>query len=184
VIYLAPSAVIAGDVAIRAGASVWHNAVLRGDLDAVVVGAHTSIQDNATVHVDEGLPVGIGERVTVGHSAVVHACRIGDDCLLGMNCVVLSGAAVGAGSIVAAGAVVPENETLPGGSIYGGVPARRLGPVTEIHRRRIDLSWRVYEALAGKSLPPAEEIAPRPDLRVRVGLAGEFTRSLREPPGP
>jgi len=178
-IYLAPSAVIVGDVTVRSGASIWHNAVLRGDFDAVVVGRDTSVQDNATVHVDDGLPAQIGDRVTVGHGAVIHGSRIGNECLIGINAVVLSGASLGDGSIVAAGAVVPENATVPAGSIYGGVPARKIGEIKEEHRRRIDLSWRVYLELAAKSLPPAEDLAANPELRVRVARTDEFRRLLR-----
>jgi len=178
VIYLAPSAVIVGDVTIRSGSSVWHNAVLRGDLDSIVVGRETSIQDNATVHVDHGLPATIGDRVTVGHGAVVHASRIGDECLLGMNATVLSGAEVGDGSIVAAGAVVPEKAIVPPGSIFGGVPARKIGEVTEGLRRRIALSAKVYTELAAKSLPAAEDLTANPELRIRVAHTEEFRRLL------
>jgi len=177
-VFLAPSAVVVGDVTVRSGASAWHNAVLRGDLDAIVIGHDTSIQDNATVHVDDGLPARVGDRVTVGHGAVLHACRVGDGCLIGMNATVLSGAEVGEGCIIAAGSVVPENAVLPPGSIYGGVPARKIGDMTENHRRRIALSSAVYKELAAKSLPPAEDLHATPELRVRVAHTEEFRRLL------
>src|SRR6266704_4173232 len=94
-IYVAPSAVIVGDVTIEDGASIWHGAVLRGDLDAIVVGRDANVQDNVVVHVDRGMQARIGARVTVGHSAVVHGCTVGEDCLIGMNATINSGAVIG-----------------------------------------------------------------------------------------
>src|SRR5216117_2020883 len=84
-IYVAPTAVVVGDVSIEDGASVWHGAVLRGDFDAVVMGRDSNVQDNVVVHVDRGMPATIGARVTVGHAAVVHGCTIEDDCLIGIT---------------------------------------------------------------------------------------------------
>src|SRR3970282_1987212 len=90
VIYVAPSAVIVGDVSIGKGSSVWHGAVVRGDLDRIVIGEHCSIQDAAVVHVDYETPTAIGSRVTIGHAAVAHGCTVGDDCLIGMNATIAS----------------------------------------------------------------------------------------------
>jgi len=94
-IYVAPSAIVVGDVTIDDGASIWHGAVLRGDFDSILVGRDSNIQDNVVVHVDRGMPARIGGKVTVGHSAVVHGCTIGDGCLIGMNATVNSGAVIG-----------------------------------------------------------------------------------------
>src|SRR5437773_9333763 len=99
-IHVAPSAVLVGDVTVEDGASVWHGAVLRGDLDSIVVGRDSNVQDNAVVHVDRGLPARIGKRVTVGHAAVVHGCTVEDECLIGMNATINSGAVVRRGSVV------------------------------------------------------------------------------------
>ena len=177
-IYVAPTAVITGDVAIREASSIWHGALLRGDLDAITVGRYVSVQDNAVVHVDVGNPVSIGDKVTVGHGAIVHGCEIGESCIVGMASVVQSRARVGSGCILAAGAVVPEGVEIPPDSIAAGVPARVLKKAEDHHRLRIDLSWRVYYELAQKSL------AARPDLvgdaarRVRIAgvpdLDGKF----------
>src|SRR6058998_1921500 len=123
-IYVAPSAVLVGDVTVEEGASLWHGAVLRGDFDSIVVGRDSNVQDNAVVHVDRGLPAVIGARVTVGHAAVVHGCSIGDDCLIGMNATINSGAVIGRGSLVASGAVVREMDQLPPASVIAGVPAK------------------------------------------------------------
>ncbi len=139
-IHVAPTAVIVGDVAIGGGSSVWHGAVVRGDLDRIEIGEHCSIQDNAVVHVDQGCPAILGSRITVGHASVVHGCVVGDDCLIGMNSTVASRARIGGGSVVAAGAVVPERAEFPPNSIIAGVPAKRLGDTREQHKLRIQLS--------------------------------------------
>lgn len=175
-IYVAPDASIVGDVAIGKGSSVWHGAVLRGDLDRIVVGEHCSIQDNAVVHVDKGSPTLVGDRVTIGHGAVVHGCTIGSDCIIGMNATVSSRANIGSGSIVAAGAVVPEGVAIPPNSVVMGVPATRAKNADDHHRRRIDLSWRIYSELAAAMLPAGAEMSGNPSKRVRIGLADEFER--------
>lgn len=176
-IYVAPTAVVLGDVAIGKGSSVWYGTVVRGDLDAIAVGELVSLQDNAVVHVDKGCPTTIGGRCTVGHAAVVHGCTVGDDCLIGMNATIATRARVGSGSIVAAGAVVPERAEFPPGSVIAGVPAKRIGDAEEKHRIRIEASWRYYAELAAKSLPPQEELRGGADLRVSIdAISDEFTK--------
>jgi len=176
VIYVAPTATIVGDVAIGKGSSVWHGAVLRGDLDRIVVGEHCSIQDNAVVHVDKGSPTVIGDRVTVGHGAVVHGCTVGSDCIIGMSATVSSGANIGSGSVVAAGAVVPEDMTFPPNSIIMGVPASRTKDAEEHHHLRVDLSWRLYAELAAATLPAVADMPGSPSRRVRTELADDFEK--------
>lgn len=175
-IYVAPTAVIVGDVAIGKGTSVWYGVVVRGDLDRIQIAENCSIQDNAVVHVDKGSPVLIGSRVTVGHAAVVHGCTIGDDALIGMNATVASRARIGAGSIVAAGAVVPEGAEFPPNSILVGVPAKRRGDAEDHHRARIDLSWRIYGELASQSLPRKPEMPGNPSFRLHIPLTDEFEK--------
>src|SRR5438093_4442285 len=126
-IYVAPSAVLVGDVTVEEGASLWHGAVLRGDFDSIVVGRDSNVQDNAVVHVDRGLPAVIGRRVTVGHAAVVHGCSIGDDCLVGMNSTINSGALIGSGSVVASGAGVRENAEIPASALCEGLRWEKIG---------------------------------------------------------
>ncbi|MGB4135893.1 MAG: gamma carbonic anhydrase family protein [Microbacterium sp.] len=121
---VADGARVVGDVSLGAGASVWYNAVLRGDSASVTVGAGSNVQDNVSVHVDGGHPVVIGERVSIGHNAVVHGCAIGDGSLIGMGAVVLSGAVIGRGCLVAGGAVVLGGTEVPDGSLVAGVPAK------------------------------------------------------------
>jgi carbonic anhydrase/acetyltransferase-like protein (isoleucine patch superfamily) len=148
-----------GDVTLGPGASVWYGAVLRGDLDRIVIGAASNLQDGTIVHVDEGRPTIVGARVGVGHRAIVHGCTVEDDCLIGMGSVLLNGVVVGTGSVVAAGAVVREGMVIPPGSLVMGVPARVVRPVDDGLRDRIRATWEHYVALARRhragNFPPA-----------------------------
>ncbi|TLZ52455.1 MAG: gamma carbonic anhydrase family protein [Methanobacteriota archaeon] len=173
-IYVAPTAVIVGDVAIGDGSSVWYGAVVRGDLDRIVIGENCSIQDNCALHTDKGNPILMGSRITVGHAAVVHGCTIGDDCLIGMNATVASRAKIGAGTIVAAGAVVTEGTEFPPNSVVAGVPAKRIKDAEEHHRLRIEIGWRIYTELATKSLPAREDIRGDPTRQIQVAFTNEF----------
>jgi carbonic anhydrase/acetyltransferase-like protein (isoleucine patch superfamily) len=122
--YIAPTAVLIGDVTVHAGASVWFGAVLRGDNDAIVIGKGSNVQDNCVIHCATELPTVVGENVTVGHMAMLEGCEIGDGALIGMGAIVLQRAKVGAASLVAAGAVVGEGVEIPAGVLAAGVPAR------------------------------------------------------------
>jgi len=128
--WVAPGATVTGDVRIGAGSSVWFGCVLRGDLEPIVVGDETNVQDLTVVHVDRGFPTTIGRRVTIGHRAVVHGAVVGDGAVIGMGAVVLSGARIGRGALVAAGSVVREHFEVPEGRIAAGVPARLAGEVS------------------------------------------------------
>jgi carbonic anhydrase/acetyltransferase-like protein (isoleucine patch superfamily) len=124
-VFLAPGAVIIGDVTIGPGSSVWSNAVLRGDAAPIRVGAGSNIQDGAVLHADPGAPCLIGDGVTVGHAAVVHGCTIGDHSLIGMHATVLNLAVIGAESLVAANALVREKATFPPRVLIAGLPAEQ-----------------------------------------------------------
>lgn len=142
--FIAPTAAVLGDVTLGAGASVWYAAVLRGDMAPIVIGANTNIQDGTIVHVDEGVPCTVGERVGVGHRAILHGCTVEDDCLIGMGSVLLNHVHVGTGSVIAAGAVVPEGMRVPPGSLVMGVPGRIVRPVDAGLRERIAFTWQHY----------------------------------------
>ncbi|OLB05188.1 MAG: gamma carbonic anhydrase family protein [Gemmatimonadetes bacterium 13_2_20CM_69_27] len=146
--FIAPGAVVLGDVTLAARASVWYGAVLRGDMAPIVVGEATNLQDGTIVHVDEGKPARIGARVGVGHRAILHGCTVEDDCLIGMGSILLNDVHVGTGSVVAAGAVVPEGTHVPPGSLIVGVPARVARRVDDALRERIRLTWEHYVAEA------------------------------------
>ncbi|MDF2665999.1 MAG: carbonic anhydrase/acetyltransferase, isoleucine patch superfamily [Microbacterium sp.] len=142
--FVASGARVIGEVALGAGASIWYNAVLRGDGAAIVVGARSNVQDNVSIHVDRGHPVTIGEDVSIGHNAVVHGCTIGDGSLIGMGSVVLSGAEIGPGCLVAGGAVVLEGTVVPAGSLVAGVPAKVRRSLTAAERDGIRRNAQTY----------------------------------------
>lgn len=122
--FVAPTAALIGDVEIGDGASVWFGAVLRGDEGAIRIGAETSVQDNVVIHVYKGHDTVIGDRVTIGHGAILEACRVGDGALIGMNAVVLNRSSVGENAVVAAGSVVLEDQEIPPETLVAGAPAK------------------------------------------------------------
>ncbi|MFP4508639.1 MAG: gamma carbonic anhydrase family protein [Spirochaetota bacterium] len=123
--FLAPGSWIIGDVTIGPGSSVWFNAVVRGDVHYIRIGAGSNIQDNCVIHVTHDTnPAHIGDNVTVGHGAIIHGCTIEDTCLVGMGATVLDRAVIHSGALVAAGALVPPGFEVPSGTLVAGVPAR------------------------------------------------------------
>jgi len=129
-VYLAKTAVVVGDVTLEDYSSVWYNAVLRGDINRIVVGHHTNIQDNAVLHLADEFPCILGNYVTVGHSAIVHACKVGDEVLVGMGAVILDGAVVGKQSLIGAQALVKQGMRIPPGSLVLGAPAKVVRKLT------------------------------------------------------
>jgi carbonic anhydrase/acetyltransferase-like protein (isoleucine patch superfamily) len=147
-VFLAETATIIGDVEIGEFSSVWYNAVLRGDLERIRIGKSTNVQDNVVIHVDRGFPVRIGNRVIVGHSAVLHGCEIGSDVMIGMKSCILNGARIADRCIVAAGSIVPGKE-YPPNSVLMGVPAKIVRKIDEKEfKAEITERWREYEELA------------------------------------
>jgi len=122
--YIAPEAVIIGDVEIEKECSVWPFAVIRADLSSVRIGQGSSVQEHCQIHGNPGKPTIVGKNVSIGHGAIVHAAKIGDFVIIGMNSCILDGAEVGSGSVVGASAVVTENMKVPEGSLVVGVPAK------------------------------------------------------------
>ena len=135
--FVAENASIIGDVSVGKGASVWFGAVVRGDLAGIRIGNRSNVQDNAVIHVDTNAPTIIGDDVTIGHNAVVHACKIGNSCLIGMGAVVLSNAIIGDESVVGAGAIVTENKKFPPRSLIIGAPARVIRSLTDEDVKRV-----------------------------------------------
>lgn len=123
-VYIARSATVLGDVTLGDHSSVWCNAVLRGDINRIVIGHHSNVQDNAVLHLADDYGCVLGNYVTVGHNAIVHACTIEDEVLVGMGSVILDGAVVGAQSIIGARALVPQGAQIPPGSMVLGVPGK------------------------------------------------------------
>ncbi len=122
--FVAATAVLVGSVLLKHEASIWWGAVLRGDYDHITVGQRSNIQDNCVVHMDAGFPVTLGDRVTVGHKAVLHGCTIGDNSLIGINAVVLNGAVIGTNCLIGSNALIPEDRRIPDGSLVLGSPGR------------------------------------------------------------
>ncbi|MBI1899474.1 MAG: gamma carbonic anhydrase family protein [Acidobacteria bacterium] len=135
--YIDASAQVIGDVEVGERSSIWPNATVRGDVNYIRIGEETSIQDNTVVHVEHGIyPAIVGNRVTVGHSAVLHGCVVEDECVIGIGAIVLNGAVVRTGSVIGAGALVPEGMEVPSGSLAMGVPAKVRRELTEQEKQR------------------------------------------------
>lgn len=142
-----PGAVVVGAVTLGENCSVWYNAVIRADEDAIVIGDGTNIQDNAVLHVTTGLPLTLGSHVTVGHGAILHSCTVGDDSLIGMGATVLDGAVIGKGCLIAAGAVVTPRSVIPDGSMVMGAPGKVRRELTAEEIADIRRNAQVYMAL-------------------------------------
>ena len=143
-VYLAQGAIVVGDVTIGDYSSVWHNAVLRGDINRIVVGHHTNIQDNAVLHLADEYPCVVGNYVTVGHCAIVHACAIGDEVLVGMGATILDGAVIGERSLIGANALVTQKTEIPAGSLVLGSPAKVVRALTAAEREQLRVSAEKY----------------------------------------
>jgi len=142
--WAAPSADLIGDVRLGARASVWFGAVIRADNTPIVIGDESNIQDGSVCHSDEGVPLTIGARVTVGHQAILHGCTIADDCLIGMGARILNGAIIASECIVGAGALVAEGKTYPTGSLLVGSPARVVRQLSDQERQMLRASAAHY----------------------------------------
>ena len=142
--YIAPNAAVIGSVTIHDNVSIWFNAVLRGDVELISIGADSNIQDAAVIHADAGFPALIGRGVTVGHHATVHGCTVGDYSLIGINAVVLNGATIGKHCIIGANALVPENAQIPDGSLVLGSPARVKRELSEEEQQVLTLGAQHY----------------------------------------
>jgi carbonic anhydrase/acetyltransferase-like protein (isoleucine patch superfamily) len=141
-------AIVIGRVRIGARASVWPTAVIRADSEVIRIGAECNVQDGAVLHADPGFPANIGERVAIGHRAIVHGATVEDDCLIGMGAIVLNGARVGRGSLIGAGAVCKEGMEIPPNSVVLGVPGRVVRETTPEMRERIAKTVRSYLELS------------------------------------
>jgi len=130
-VWIAPGARLIGRVILHAGASIWFNAVLRGDNEPIVVGAGSNVQDGTICHTDMGFPLTIGAGCTIGHAAILHGCTVGDGCLIGMGATVLNGAVIGRGALIGAGALVTEGKAIPDHVLAVGRPAKVVRDLTE-----------------------------------------------------
>ncbi len=146
--WVAPTAVLIGNVIIGPRANIWFGAVLRGDNEAIVVGDGSNVQENAVLHTDMGYPLTIGANCTIGHKAMLHGCTIGDGSLIGMGATLLNGAKIGAGSLVGACALVTEGKEIPPGSLVMGSPGKVVRELDEAAKQRLLASAAGYQANA------------------------------------
>ena len=144
-VFIAPTAVLVGDVRVGRGSSIWFGAVLRADFGPIVLGERCSVQDNAVLHTFEGAPTELGDCVTVGHNVRMHACEIEDETIIGMGCIVGKGTVVRKGGVIAAGAVTAPGTEVAAGTIWAGNPARRSRPLSEENARLFSIGVDVYK---------------------------------------
>lgn len=164
-VYVDVECVIIGDVVIERGANVWPGAVLRGDVERITIGAETSVQDNAVLHCDPSYPMLIGQRVVIGHGAILHGATIGDDALVGMGSTLLNGCVIGSQSIVAAGSLVTQGKVFPPRSMIMGAPAKLVRELTdedvakagELHARYFRRAQELLDMGVGADLAPFRE---------------------------
>jgi carbonic anhydrase/acetyltransferase-like protein (isoleucine patch superfamily) len=148
-VFIAENAAVIGDVVIGESSSIWYSTTVRGDVMPIRIGARTSIQDNAVIHVTSDFSgTDIGNDCTVGHSAIIHACTVEDFCLIGMGSIILDGARIGSGSLVGAGALVTPGTIIPPRSLVIGSPAKVKRPLSEKEREQIDYGAKHYVELA------------------------------------
>ncbi len=149
--FIAPGAVVIGDLHIGSKSNVWFGCVIRGDVNTIRIGERTNIQDGTVIHVTRKTgPTRIGSGVTIGHMALLHACTLEDDCFIGMQATVMDGAVVESGAMVAAGALVTPNKRIPSGQIWGGNPAKYLRDLRPEEREFIAISAQNYVELAAE----------------------------------
>ena len=138
--WVAPNAAVIGDVSLKKNASVWFGSVLRGDNDPIILGENSNIQDNSVCHTDDGMPLIIGDNVTVGHKVILHSCTVGDNSLIGMGSTVLNKAKIGNNCLVGANALVTEGKEFPDNSLIVGSPAKVKRELTDMEKKIIELS--------------------------------------------
>ena len=160
-LFLAPGVVVVGAVALGRGTSVWYGTVLRADGGTITIGRDVNIQDGCIMHADLGFPAVLGDRVSLGHGAIVHGAIVEDDVLIGMRATVLNGARIGAGSLVAAGAVVRPGMVVPAGSMVAGVPAQVRRSVSDEERVVIARTTEEYRAHAATALAGLASVRPQ-----------------------
>ncbi|MEE4362047.1 MAG: gamma carbonic anhydrase family protein [Pseudomonadales bacterium] len=135
--WIAETAIVIGSVRLERNASIWWNAVLRGDNDLITVGENSNVQDGSVLHTDGGMPLEIGSNVTIGHMVMLHGCTIGDNSLIGIGAVILNGARIGRNCIIGARALIPENKEIPDNSLVMGAPGKVVREIGDDHARMI-----------------------------------------------
>jgi carbonic anhydrase/acetyltransferase-like protein (isoleucine patch superfamily) len=146
--YVADCAQVIGSVCLKENTGIWHNAVLRGDMAQITIGAGSNVQDNCTLHCDELKPLVVGENVTIGHNAILHSCTVGDCCIIGMGAIVLNDVCIGSHCLIAAGSVLTPRTVIPDGSLVMGSPAKVKRELTEEEKLSIRTNAQEYIKIA------------------------------------
>lgn len=149
-VYIAPGAIVRGDVTIGDDSSVWFNAVVRAEAGSAMIGNKTNIQDNCVLHVDQGADIQIGNQVTIGHGAIIHGCTVKNNTLIGMGAIIMNHAVIGENCIIGAGALITQNTVIPDHSLVLGNPGKVIRPVTDTEKENIkrNADYYVEEAAA------------------------------------
>lgn len=158
-VFVASGAKIIGDVFLDSESSIWYNTVLRGDINSIIVGKRTNIQDNSVLHVENDQGVIVGESVTIGHGAIIHGCKIKDGVLIGMGAIIMNGCTIGEGSIIGAGTLIKENSDIPPFSLVVGVPGKAI---RSLSKKTLDdnIKWALkYTKLAELHMRDAKNIS-------------------------
>ncbi|WP_278471474.1 gamma carbonic anhydrase family protein [Gimesia maris] len=150
--WVTPDAIVTGRVRLKARSTVWHQCVLRGDLEYIEVGEETNVQDGSILHTDYQHPCILGDRVTLGHAAIVHGSIVEDDAMIAIGATVLSRCVIGKGALIAAGALVREGIHVPQGTLWAGCPARQIKVLTDQQQERLKATWQHYVNLGAASL--------------------------------
>jgi carbonic anhydrase/acetyltransferase-like protein (isoleucine patch superfamily) len=143
-VFIAPGCHVMGKVTLADNASVWFNAVLRGDCDEIIIGEGSNVQDGSVLHTDFGVPLRVGKGVTIGHKVMLHGCQIGDFSLIGINSVVLNGAKIGKYCVIGANSLVTENMDIPDGSLVMGSPAKVVKSIPDAKKKMLEASGQHY----------------------------------------
>jgi carbonic anhydrase/acetyltransferase-like protein (isoleucine patch superfamily) len=143
-VFIAPLVTIVGKVTIGQNSSVWYQSVLRGDVDQIIIGDNTNIQDGSIIHCVKGFPAKIGNNVSLGHGVILHGCTLGDNILVGMRATVLTGAVIGSNTLIAAGALVGEGVIIPPNSLVVGVPGKVKKEITPEQSKLIEITYKNY----------------------------------------
>lgn len=142
--WAAPNATLVGKIKLEPGASVWFNAVLRGDNELILIGENSNVQDGTVMHTDMGFPLTLGKGVTIGHNAMLHGCTVGDYSLIGINAVVLNGAKIGKYCIIGANSLIGEGKEIPDGSLVMGSPGKVVRELTDAQKKMLEASAAHY----------------------------------------
>ena len=160
--WIAPTAVLVGDVVVGAEAGIWFGVVARGDIETITIGARSNVQENTVLHTDKGYPLTIGENCTIGHAAIVHGCTIGDNTLIGMGATVLNGAKIGKNCLIGANALVTENKVIPDNSMVVGAPGKVVREIDEEGVRNLAASADRYVQNARRFAAGMVDVTARP----------------------